>query len=197
MHQPAGRIVDKHQQGALRAAIFEPPVLAAVDLHKFADALAPRARLVNLLATLPTITPQPSFDHPPTQCLTTKGDPMILAQLLGRQGRAKIPVPLADDRHNRAPQPLRLAPVAAPAAPLRDQAGRTVGSVRLQQPKHLTALEPVQLTRRRGRQSPLIQIAQHLQPRNLPIAHQKNRHPKHPPQIPGAVSSLIGTRVTL
>ena len=29
---------------------------------------------------------------------------MILAQLLGRQSRAKIPVPLADDRYNRLPQ---------------------------------------------------------------------------------------------
>src|SRR5271156_6418987 len=64
MHQPAGRIVDKHQQGALRPAVFEPPVLAAVDLDQFANALAPRARLVNLLATLPAIAPQPSFDHP-------------------------------------------------------------------------------------------------------------------------------------
>ena len=33
MHQPAGRIVDEHQQGALRPAILEPPVLAAIDLH--------------------------------------------------------------------------------------------------------------------------------------------------------------------
>src|SRR5271169_6746862 len=29
MHQPAGRGVDKHQQGALRAAVLKPPMLAA------------------------------------------------------------------------------------------------------------------------------------------------------------------------
>jgi hypothetical protein len=29
----------------------------------------------------------------------------------------------------------------------------------------------------------------HLEPPQLPIAHQPNRHPKHPPQIPGAVIS--------
>jgi hypothetical protein len=203
MHQPAGRVIDKHQQGALRSAVLEPPVLAAIDLDQFADAFAPRPRLVNLLALL-AIAPQPSFDHPLAQCLTTKGDPMILAQLLGRQepapglnrGRAKIPIPLADDRQNRSPQPLRLAPVAAPTASPRDQTSRTRGSVRLQQSKYLTALEPEQLTRRRGRQSPLIQIAQHLQPRKLPIAHQKNRHPQHPPKIPREVSSVIGRRVT-
>jgi hypothetical protein len=47
VHQPARRIVDKHQQGALRPAILKPRMLAAVDLYQFADALAPRTRLVN------------------------------------------------------------------------------------------------------------------------------------------------------
>ena len=78
-------------------------MLAAVDLHQLADTLAPRPRLVNLLALL-AITPQPGFDHPLTQRFTANRDPMILAQFLGRQGRAKIPVPLADDCQNRAPQ---------------------------------------------------------------------------------------------
>ena len=36
----------------------------------------------------------------------------------------------------------------------------------------------------------------HREPPQLAIAHQPNRHPKHPPEIPEAVSSLIGTRVT-
>src|SRR5215469_1625893 len=30
LHQPARRVVDEHQQGALRPAVLEPPVLAAV-----------------------------------------------------------------------------------------------------------------------------------------------------------------------
>ena len=37
-HQPAGRVVDKHQQRALRPAVLEPPMLAAVDLYQFATA---------------------------------------------------------------------------------------------------------------------------------------------------------------
>ena len=57
MHQPAGRIVDKHQQGALRPAGLEPSMLAAVDLHQFADALTPRARLVNPPLPLLAIEP--------------------------------------------------------------------------------------------------------------------------------------------
>src|SRR5271166_3221235 len=101
MHQPAGGVVDKHQQGALRPAVLEPPMLAAVDLDQFANALAPRPRLVNLL-TLLAIAPQPGFDHPLAQRFTANRDPMILAQLLGRQRRAKIPVPLADRNHRRS-----------------------------------------------------------------------------------------------
>src|SRR5262249_49755545 len=69
MHQPARRIVDKHQQGALRPAVFEPPMLAAIDLDQFADAFAPRPRLVNLLALL-AIAPQPGGDHPLAQRFT-------------------------------------------------------------------------------------------------------------------------------
>ena len=78
MHQPAGRVVDKHQQGALRPAVLEPPMLAAVDLHQFANALAPRPRLVDAFALL-AIAPQPVGDHPLAQRFTTNCDPMILA----------------------------------------------------------------------------------------------------------------------
>jgi hypothetical protein len=51
-HQPAGLVVDKHQQGALRPAVLEPPMLFAADLHQFANALAPRPRLVDPFALL-------------------------------------------------------------------------------------------------------------------------------------------------
>jgi hypothetical protein len=57
LHQPAGRVVDKHQQGALRPAILEPPMFAAVDLHKFADAVTPRARLMDPRLPLLAVKP--------------------------------------------------------------------------------------------------------------------------------------------
>jgi hypothetical protein len=60
----------------------------AVDLNQFANAVAPRPRLVDALALL-AIAPQPGFDHPLAQRFPAKGDPMILEQLLGRQRRAK------------------------------------------------------------------------------------------------------------
>jgi hypothetical protein len=64
VHQPAGRVVNKDQQCALRAAVLEPPMLAAIDLHQFADAFAAIARLVDGLSPLLAIEPQPGFDHP-------------------------------------------------------------------------------------------------------------------------------------
>jgi hypothetical protein len=51
----------------------------------------------------------------------------------------------------------------------------------LQQPEHLTALEPQQLRRRLRRQPFLIQIPQHLEPRQLPIAQSIERSPQTPP----------------
>src|ERR1700731_3449624 len=63
MHQPAGRVIIVHQQGALRSTIFEPPMLAAIDLHQFADTLAPWAGLMNLLAPLLALRPNASLDE--------------------------------------------------------------------------------------------------------------------------------------
>jgi hypothetical protein len=42
----------------LRTAILKLPVLAAVDLHQLANAVAPRARLMDALSPLLAIDPQ-------------------------------------------------------------------------------------------------------------------------------------------
>src|SRR5262252_7937861 len=72
-------------------AILKPPMLTAVDLHEFANAVAPGAGLMHALPPLLAIEPQPSLDHPQPQYLSTERDPMNLAQLLRRQSRSKIP----------------------------------------------------------------------------------------------------------
>jgi len=64
VHQPAGRVVNKDKQCALRAPVLEPPMLAAIDLHQFTDAFASIARLVDGLSPLLAIESQPGFDHP-------------------------------------------------------------------------------------------------------------------------------------
>ena len=109
MHQPAGRVVDEHEQRALRPAILKPPMLATVDLHQFAGALAPVAGLMNALQALLAIEPQPSLDHPKAQGLAAENDPVQLAQLLGRQGRTEIPVALANERQRLGANLLGLA----------------------------------------------------------------------------------------
>src|SRR3954464_9877471 len=184
VHQPARRIVDKHQQGALRPAILKPPMLAAVDLNQLADALAPRTGLVNPFQALLAVDPQPVSDHPLAQRLPTESNPVQLAQLLRRQGRAEIPIAFANDRQRRGPKLGGLAPVARTTTPLRDQAGRTLGPINLQKPKYLTPLKPQQLGCRCRRQSSLIQISQHLEPRKLLVAHQPYRHSRHLPKNP-------------
>src|SRR3954465_6669268 len=160
MHQPAGRVIDEHQQRALRPAILKPPMLAAVDLNQLANALAPRTGLVNPFQTLLAVDPQPIRDHPLAQRLPTESDPVQLAQLLRRQGRAEIPITLANDRQRRGPKLGGLAAVAGTTTPLPDQAGRTLGPINLQKPKDLTPLKPQQLSRRCQRQPLLIQISQ-------------------------------------
>jgi hypothetical protein len=57
MHQPARRIIDKYQQGALRPALLKPPMLAAINLNQLADALAPRTGLVNPFQALLAVDP--------------------------------------------------------------------------------------------------------------------------------------------
>ena len=177
VHQPTARVVDKHQQRALRPAILKPPVLATVNLDQLADTIATVTGLVNTLSPPLAVEPQPGFDHPQPQRLSAECDFVNLTQFLGCQGRAKIPVPLANDCENRSAQRFGFPSIAAATASLRDQARRTLSPVRLQQPEHLTALEPQQLPRRLRRQPFLIQIPQHFEPRQLPIAHQPYRHP--------------------
>src|ERR1700738_2864563 len=69
LHQPARRVIHKSQQRARRTAILEPGVLRAVDLHQFAQTIAPPARLMRRGETMPTVLPQPIGDHPTAQCL--------------------------------------------------------------------------------------------------------------------------------
>src|SRR5467141_3055930 len=69
LHKPARRIIDESQQRGRRAALLEPGVLRAIDLHQFAQAIAPPARLMRRGETMPTVLPQPIGDHPTAQGL--------------------------------------------------------------------------------------------------------------------------------
>ena len=51
MQQFARGVVDINEQGALRTAVLKPPVMRAIDLNQFAEAIAPTARLMQLPST--------------------------------------------------------------------------------------------------------------------------------------------------
>ena len=53
------------------------------------------------------IAPQPGFDHPLAQRFPAKGNPMILTQLFGRQGRTEIPVLVAQGKSLTQPADFR------------------------------------------------------------------------------------------
>jgi len=122
LQQPARRVIHKSQQCAWRAAILEPGVLRAVDLHQFAQAIAPPARLMRQRQTMPTVLPQPIGDHPTAQSLARDRATVMLCQLLSRQGRAEVGVSVAHDRQrqgaNLSGQPM----VAGSASALGKQA---------------------------------------------------------------------------
>ena len=69
LNQSARRIIDKAQKCARWPTILEPGVLRAVDLHQFAQPIAPPARLMLQEETMATILPQPMGDHPAAQGL--------------------------------------------------------------------------------------------------------------------------------
>jgi hypothetical protein len=46
LHQPARGVIHERQQRARLATVLEPRMLRSVDLHQFAKALAPPARLM-------------------------------------------------------------------------------------------------------------------------------------------------------
>jgi hypothetical protein len=81
LQQPARRVIHKSQQRAWRAAILEPGVLRAVDLHQFAQAIAPPARLMRRGQTMPTVLSQPIRDHPTAQGLARHRAAVMLCQL--------------------------------------------------------------------------------------------------------------------
>ncbi len=63
VHQFAGRIIDIDEQGALRPAFFEPPVLRAIDLDQLAATIPTIAWLVGARAPGVTILPKTCLDH--------------------------------------------------------------------------------------------------------------------------------------
>src|SRR5256885_12593832 len=119
MHQPACCIVDIDQQRALRSARLEPPMVRAVDLDQFANAIPTVARLMHWPQPLSAVLPQPGRHHPLPDRLAAKMDAMQFRKLLARKRRPEVRIALADDANHLRPQTPRIASVARLPAPSR------------------------------------------------------------------------------
>ena len=144
MHQAAGGVVDIDEQRALRTAALEPPMLGAVELYEFTEAIAPRPRLVDALEPVFSPNPKAGPDHPLPQCLDPKVQAMQLAQLFGRQGRTKIGIALPHDSQHGLAEHRTQSPVARAAALARNQTVRTVSSERVHETVDLSSPNPDQ-----------------------------------------------------
>ena len=96
----------------------------------------------------------------------------MLGQLLRRQGRAKVGVPLAYDRQRQGAN-LSGEPMVAGLAPvLGKQARRTVLLEAAQQTKHLAPLQPDQRTGVTDAQTARLNPQQHVKTTELLLAHR-------------------------
>ena len=116
VHQFAGRVVNIDEQGALRPAILEPPVLRPIDLDQLAPAVAPVAWLIWARAPGFAILPQPGLDHELAQRLAGQMNIVPFGQILTGQRGAEIIIMLTHDRDHALAKIISIAPVAGPAA---------------------------------------------------------------------------------
>ncbi len=142
LHQPARRVVDEHEQGALRPAALEPPVPGAVDLHQPAQAVPARARLEHALPPVLAPQPKPVGNHPLPQRLDAQRRAVQFQQLLSRQRRAKIGMPLPDQADHYLAQRRTVGAIAGPAALARHQALGALALKRTLETKELTPSNP-------------------------------------------------------
>src|SRR5712675_2873997 len=115
----------------------------------------------------------------------------MLCQLLRRQGRAKIGIPLPHDRQRQGAHLSGEPMVAGSASALGKQARGTVLLEATQQTKHLTPLQADQHTGVSNTQTTRLNPQQHLKPTELLLAHRQHRQgaPPGTPE-PGGVSPL-------
>ena len=134
LHQPAGRVVDEDEQRARRAAVFEPGVVAAIDLDELAQAGAAVARLVDRGSALAARLPQAGGRHQRPHGLLGQDQAVALAQLLAGQRRTEVGVALADDPERALCDSRSQLMVARVTALGGDQARGAIGLVLEQQP---------------------------------------------------------------
>ena len=186
LHQPPRGVVrvrtracdvDEHQQRARITAVLEPAVLAAVDLHQFAELLAAQPRLVKAPALLAR-QPQAGLRHPGAQRLARHRQPVPLRQHLRGQGRAEVGVTLPDQGERVVAHAGCDPVVGRPAACLVRQRGTTASLEPPQQAMRVPRRHGQHRGRLRDRAAARHHFGQHLDALYVALAHH---HPAHGP----------------
>jgi hypothetical protein len=185
LHQLAGGVVNIDQQRARRRAVFEPPMIAAVDLDQLAIAGPAMARLVDLRRAQLARYPEAGVDHDPAHRLLGQLDAMALAQLLAGQRGTEVGVAVPDQAACARFQSRWQLPVPATAAFARQQSGGSIRAVALRQPLDLTPGQPELLCRPVDRQPVLGNGLNHLQSVYLPHGHGQGLGKSHGASSPG------------
>src|SRR5882672_7758500 len=138
-----------------RDTLLEPSLLASVDLHQLAQALAPVPRLVRLAQSLVSRQPEPCERHPLAERFLGYPNVVELEQLLLRKLGPEVRVALADDLDCLRLQLRRQAPVARLASLARRQADWAGLLIRNTEATDLSRAETHQLCGLHLREPPL------------------------------------------
>ena len=143
--------------------------------------------------------PEAGFGHPAAQRLARDFQLMPQGQHLGHQGRAEIRVVRAHPCHGPVPHILLDAIVRRPATALVRQAAGAARPIDLQQPVHLPCAQGQDHRCGRHRPRPAHDLAQHLDPLQLPLAQCRPPQacsPNHDAAA-GRLTFLLCSEVTL
>jgi hypothetical protein len=172
---PAGRVVHQRQQTAVRAAIFEPRMETAIELHQLAE--VPHAGATTPMRTaLAGPAPQPGRHHPAPQRFVIDRDPVFTRQMLRRERRPEslvhtAAVFLANQRQHPLLRPRRRRPIRGASGAPMFEALRTLGAVAAVQALRLPVAHLHQLGRRSQLQGPRGDARQ--DPRTLCRTHRR------------------------
>jgi hypothetical protein len=175
LHEPACGVVDVDKQGAPRAAVLEPLVVASIYLNQLAATLAAVARLMDLLPTRGSRYPEPSFAHPLPQSLPGDADIMNFPELLSGEGRPEVSVVLTHQSQRQLLEVFWVAMIARLATMLGYQSCGPMKPVGAAEPLDVSEAQPQRLAGLNLGHSLLKRPSDDVEPIQLSRAHRENR----------------------
>src|ERR1019366_2734446 len=194
---PVGRVIHHHHQHCLGSPPFKPVVVRPVQLHHHPKTLLAFPPLPMPLPPLPHLS-RPLGDQPPPQRLMVHHQPLD-PQILRRQRRPKIWIPLRVARQHPLTQFQRLAPRAGPSSRPMHQPAIPLRLIPLPHPLGLAIAHPHRRSRGHQLELPAFDLRQHRQPFSFFSTHQY-RSFQHLPLFPSGSQRghfyRVATRLT-